>query len=127
VVGSYPGDNRLHTNVAWWENPGNGAGNRARHHVGAILYRDADWFAIGELNGDGRSDIIVTEEISVRPYRPAHLFWFQQPTNPKSPGWIRHTVMEGYTLKSLDVVDMDKDGDLDVVTCEQRGTRKLMI
>jgi hypothetical protein len=127
LAGSYPGDNDLNTKVAWWENPGNGSGNWTRYPVGEIVYRDADRFAIGDVDGDARPDILVTEEISRSPYQPAHLYWFKRPADPKSAGWMRTTVMEGYTLKSMDLADLDRDGDLDVITGEHRGTLKVVI
>jgi hypothetical protein len=127
LAGSYPGENGLNTKVAWWENPGNGSGSWPRHHVGAIIYRDADRFAIGDIDGDGRPDLLVTEEISREPYQPAHLFWFKQPAVPKSVGWMRTTLMEGFTLKSMDIADMDRDGDMDIITGEHRGTLKVVI
>jgi hypothetical protein len=103
------------------------SGSWPRHHVGEIIYRDADRFAIGDIDGDARPDLVVTEEISRSPYRPAHLFWFKRPVDPKNAGWMRTTVMDGFTLKSMDLADMDRDGDLDIITGEHRGTLKVLI
>jgi hypothetical protein len=40
---------------------------------------------------------------------------------------MRTTVMEGYTLKSMDLADMDRDGDLDNITGKHRGTLTVVI
>ncbi|HRX86528.1 MAG TPA: PKD domain-containing protein, partial [Phycisphaerae bacterium] len=41
--------------------------------------------------------------------------------------WTRHTIVTQYTTNSMDVADMDHDGDIDIITQEHRGTKKLQI
>lgn len=85
-----------------------------------------DRFAIADINGDGRNDIVVTEEMG--PAVPeANTYWFEQPANPTAPEWPRHTVATQFTTNAMDVADIDRDGDPDIITGEHRGTKKVII
>ncbi len=112
-------------NVEWFRNPGNGSGNWAQFRIG----RTGGWVdrvGTADLNGDGRPDIVVTEEnIGTQP--DANVYWFEQPLNPTAGNWTRHLLVQQYTTNSLDLADVDHDGDIDIVTGEHRGTRELAI
>ncbi|MCI0526332.1 MAG: VCBS repeat-containing protein, partial [Nitrospira sp.] len=109
--------------IAWWENPGNVTGNWVKYPIGTTQ-EWGDRFIMADINQDGRLDIVVSEETRLK---GASVYWFEQPADPKSPDWIRHTVVTQYTTNSMDVADMDQDGDLDLVTAEHRGTKKVQI
>jgi hypothetical protein len=109
-------------NVAWWQNPGNGAGNWTQHHVGHTDI-EMDRNATADLNGDGRPDIVVTEE-SV--WSGDSVYWFEQPGD-SDPAWVPHRLVTQFTTNSLDVADVNNDGSPDIVTAEHRGTKKLQV
>jgi hypothetical protein len=112
--------------IKWCPNPGDGSGNWPEVLIGSIDGNWADRLAVADLNGDGRDDIIVTEE--EQPVTPDwKTYWFQAPADPTTPDWTRHVLVTQYTTNSLEVADMDRDGDLDIVLGEHRGTRKLAI
>jgi len=68
-----------------------------------------------DMNGDGRLDAVVGYE---RASAPAKLAWYEQPADPTGV-WIEHTIATDIVgPMSLDVADMDRDGDLDVVVGE---------
>jgi hypothetical protein len=66
---------------------------------------------------------VVSEERSPGPDPDASLYWFEQPRYPKSQTWKKHIVVTEYSLNNLDVADMDRDGDLDIITCEHKGPK----
>jgi hypothetical protein len=109
--------------LSWWENPGNGKGDWIQHPVGSTA-EWADRCVVADINGDNRLDIVVSEEIR---YHGASVYWFEQPKDRSSRKWTRHTVITQYTTNAMDVADMDRDGDMDIITGEHRGTRKLAI
>ena len=69
---------------------------------------------LADINGDGRLDAVVGfEAISM----PGKLVWYEQ-THAASAFWIEHPIATVIGPMSLDVVDMDADGDIDVVVGE---------
>ena len=107
--------------VAWWKNPGNGQGNWPRFIFGTTAPHPADRIKARDINGDGRIDVVVTEERYPGKEPDANLWWFEQPEDPKAKNWARHHVITEYSLNNLDVADFDRDGDFDIVTNEHKG------
>ena len=69
---------------------------------------------LADMNGDGRLDAIVGfEAIS----RAGDVVWYEQGSDATKP-WIRHLVGSVTGPMSLDVADVDDDGDLDIVVGE---------
>ena len=109
----------------WLENPAPRGGLEEGEwpkHVFATNWPDV--VAVADINGDGRPDAVVSEETRMK---GASVYWFEQPADPKPGQLIRHKLVTHYTTNSLDVADMDSDGDPDIVTGEHRGTKKLSI
>lgn len=113
--------------VAWWRNPGLAGVEWKRHPVGTTSPHPTDRVKVRDLNGDGRPDIVVTEERWPGKEPDANLYWFEQPSNPYAKSWVRHRVFTGYSLNNLDVADFDRDGDLDIVTSEHKGDLRLLL
>ena len=119
ATGKTAGEKRM---VMWYENPGNGQGDWKGRLVGNTRFAP-DRVCIADMNGDGRSDVVVSEERWPGPDPDASLYWFEQPGDPRKPGWKRRTVITEYSLNNLDVADMDRDGDFDIITCEHKGPK----
>jgi hypothetical protein len=112
--------------VQWARNPGDGSGNWSVFTIGA--FPEADWpdrCEAADLNRDGRVDIVVTEE-NVGTAADALACWWEQPaTSATNANWVRRTIATQYTMNSLDIGDLDQDGDMDLVLAEHRGTERI--
>lgn len=107
--------------LAWWKNPGHGRGPWTRHIIGTTAPHPVDRVRARDMNGDGRIDIVVTEERSPGREPDANLYWFEQPADPTTDNWVRRRLLTTWSLNNLDVADVDHDGDFDVVTGEHKG------
>lgn len=119
-------DEQLHKGVCWFENPGKKSGNWVRHTIGNVDYV-ADHFAIADFNGDGIGEILVTESRTPEKY-PAGIYLFSSPSGyVYNNQWDKRQISVQFSTNSLEVADLDQDGDLDFVSGEHKGTCKLQI
>lgn len=78
----------------------------------------------GDLNRDGRPDIVMTVAEG-----PGRISWFESPANPNRSRWKERVIDRGPldSAQGVRIADLDRDGDLDVVTSEIRGEGRLLV
>ena len=107
----------------WYENLDQSVGSiRWQEHAFASWHPNASVTA-ADINGDGRKDIVLTPaELEKESYR---ISWFEAPEDSSDSTWTEHVIEEEVeaVYHSLAVADVNRDGQIDVVTAEMHQSQ----
>jgi hypothetical protein len=81
---------------------------------------DPDRVETADVDGDGDWDVVIGCEHAER------LVWGENPSDPTDP-WPEHVIATDLLYMSLDVKDLDRDGDPDVVAGEHMGSGRVVL
>jgi hypothetical protein len=105
----------------WLENLGDGT-FRPHQSTHGDEYDNVARVRVADVNGNGRPDIIVVEEaVDWGEAKRAHFVrvaWFENPGDPRQAPWRAHVIDTVRSPHSLDVADLDGDGELEIVVGE---------
>lgn len=75
---------------------------------------------VGDLNGDGKLDIVLSTN-TLKDKSKVGIVWMSFKYAPTDPLWDWHELSGpvGYKFDRIELIDLDGDDDLDVLTCEE--------
>jgi hypothetical protein len=103
--------------VLWFKNPGYIDRQWQEHFVGRGNHA-IDRVEIADLDGNGKGDVIVTEERYPGFDPDAQMVLFVQKDSYR---WNKRVIVTQHSMNNLDAGDVDQDGDIDIVTAEHKG------
>ena len=80
--------------------------------------------AVGDMNMDGRPDVVISCEKADPP--KSGMFWMSPSPSGSGLKWVAHEISgpRGIKFDRIELLDLDADGDLDVLSCEERDQKK---
>ncbi len=116
--------------IFWYEQKKDTAGNRTwEKHVIDNSWSQAHAVTLADLNGDGRPELIAGKRYYAHEHdpganEPLGVYWYEMLRDGGKVQWKRHII--DYSSRAgggmqIPVVDIDGDGDLDIVVAGKSG------
>jgi hypothetical protein len=126
------GDNDVLSTAAhkvgmWWHEQL--ADGKFQTHLIDDSFTQTHALCVADMNGDGNLDFVTGKRWwahgpkgDINPGDPAVLFWFELKTSSGKPSWTPHEIDHNSGVGTqFEVVDVNDDGLLDVVTSNKKG------
>jgi hypothetical protein len=117
IVAASQNENR----IVWYQNDNNGNDTYTIQTIDAVI-KSASSVTTADINGDGKIDIVSTS------FEDGKIYWHQNDTNEEETEFSqKYTIAEGLNaVKHTSVVDMDGDGDMDVLSSSSEILGKIV-
>lgn len=92
--------------IGWYENE-NGEGLMSDRHEILVDTDSPEWALAGDIDGDGANDVVA--------FTGSRLVWFRN-LNQRGRFGQPRVIDDGREAEDAQLVDLDRDGDLDIVT-----------
>lgn len=106
--------------LSWYKNPGEDLAKWARSPIAETAHA-IDRIRVGDFNSDGVFDIVVAEERYPGKEPDANLYFYKGKVKAGVYMWDSQILATQFSMNSLDIGDIDQDGDLDIVINEHKG------
>jgi len=115
--------------VLWFEQTANGS---FRRNIIDNSWSQAHALTLADINGDGQMDLVTGKRFMAHnggdpgAHDPLGVYWYEHRTTPEGEiRWTRHIIdyggRVGGGVTTIPVVDIDNDGDLDIITAGKSG------
>jgi hypothetical protein len=116
--------------IFWYEQKKDGSGKRTwEKHLIDDGFSQAHALTLVDLNGDGRKEIVTGKRFYAHEHdpganEPLGIYWYELLPGSQGKEWRRHVI--DYSTRAgggmqIPVVDIDDDGDLDIVVAGKTG------
>ena len=107
VVGANP----VYGGLEWWRNE-DGVGDTWQWFGIDNDFGGPNYACTADIDGDGRLEVVSPSGYSLNQIA----WWDKDDFTPPSPPWIKHVIAYGCDADEIYVVDLDQDGDMDVIS-----------
>ncbi|NUQ62194.1 MAG: VCBS repeat-containing protein [Pirellulales bacterium] len=115
--------------IFWYEQVREGSETSWKRHLIDDKWTQAHSLTLADIDGDGTDDLVTGKRFMAHngsdpgEFEPLGVYWYRLERG-KEPTWTRHTISYNEGIGSglnVPVVDLDGDGDLDVVVTGKWG------
>ncbi|MGB4727921.1 MAG: VCBS repeat-containing protein [Thermogutta sp.] len=115
--------------IYWYEQVREGGTIRFRRHLIDNTWSQAHSLTLADLDGDGDLDLVTGKRFMAHngsdpgEFDPLGVYWYEFEAKPQ-PTWIKHAITYDQGIGAglnIPVVDLDGDGDLDIVVTGKWG------